>query len=169
MNIYRMQTSRIGSFVADRFQELLAAKPAAVIGLTTGNTPLTTGIYQELVRRENAGSLDFRPCVFVNPDEQIGIARNHPESYSTYMNRHFFDSITHAAKKRFIPDGTAADPDEECERMERFIQSSGGIDYQLTGLGTNGHICFIEPAPSLPSHSFVTPIAPVNRELYAPL
>ncbi|GGD97207.1 glucosamine-6-phosphate deaminase [Paenibacillus nasutitermitis] len=169
MNIYIMQTAAIGPFVADQFQELLALTPDAVIGLTTGNTPLTTGIYKELVRREREDGMDLQSCVFVNPDEQIGITREHPESYSTYMNRHFFDSITHPLEKRFIPDGMAEDPQAECERMERFIEQSGGIDYQLIGLGINGHICFIEPAPSLPSRSFVTPIAPVNRELYAPL
>jgi glucosamine-6-phosphate deaminase len=169
MNIYIMPAPHIGPFVADQLERVISEKPAAVIAWTTGNTPLMTGIYQELVQRENQGRMDFRKCVFVNPDEQIGIPRHHDESYYTYMNKNFFDYIRHPEEKRFIPDGMAAEPDVECEKMERFIHSSGGIDYQLIGLGINGHICFIEPASALSSKCFVTEIAEVNRKLYTPL
>jgi glucosamine-6-phosphate deaminase len=164
-----MDTDKIGRFVADRFQKVLSNKPTAVIGLTTGNTPLITGIYRELVERERQGVIDFKECAFVNPDEQVGIPKGHPESYYTYMQRHFFDHIRHPEERRFIPNGVAVNPEEECARMEAFIHDFGGIDIQLVGLGINGHICFIEPASALPARSFVTPIAQINRELYAPL
>ncbi|MFC4809748.1 glucosamine-6-phosphate deaminase [Paenibacillus sp. GCM10023250] len=169
MNIRVLPLDRIGARIADDIAEVVAAKPDALIAWTTGNTPLRTGIYRELIAREQAGAADFSSCWFVNPDEQIGIPREHEESYHAYMQRHFFGHIRHPEERRFIPDGMAERPEDECERMERFIEAHGGIDYQLVGLGINGHLCFIEPAASLPARSFVTPIAEVNRQLYAPL
>lgn len=169
MNIRILPIDRIGASVADTIAETVASKPDALIAWTTGNTPLRTGIYRELIAREQSGAADFSSCWFVNPDEQLGVPREHEESYYAYMKRHFFDHIRHDEERRFIPDGAAADPENECARMERFIEAHGGIDYQLIGLGINGHICFIEPAASLPARSFVTPIAEVNRQLYAPL
>ncbi|WP_219834995.1 glucosamine-6-phosphate deaminase [Paenibacillus sp. R14(2021)] len=169
MNILIQPLSEIGPYIADRVVRVAAAKPQALFAWTTGNTPLRTGIYQELIAREAQGQLDLSSSWFVNPDEQLGIPQAHEESYYTYMKRHFFDHIRHAEDRRFIPDGMTLDPLAECERMEQFIEAHGGIDYQLIGLGMNGHICFIEPAPALPARSFVTEIAEVNRELYAPL
>jgi len=162
-----MDTGKIGSFVAERLQRVIHDKPSALIGLTTGNTPVTTGIYRELVDREKQGLIDFRECAFVNPDEQVGISKSHPESYYAYMQHHFFDHIRHPEERRFIPDGSVVNPIEQCMKMEAFIHDFGGIDFQLVGLGINGHICFIEPASAIPARSFVTPIAQINRELYA--
>lgn len=169
MKIHIIPSNQIGAIVADQVERVIAAKPNAVIAWTTGNTPLKTGIYRELIQRENQGKLDFQSCVFVNPDEQLGIPREHKESYYTYMKNNFFDHIRHAEEQRFIPDGAAADPLEECSVMEQFIRQHGGIDYQLLGLGINGHICFIEPAQSLPYQCFITEIADINRKLYTPL
>lgn len=169
MNIHVLPSEQIGPYIADRVTNVLSAKPEALIAWTTGNTPLRTGIYQELINREQRGAIDLSPCWFVNPDEQLGLPRAHEESYYTYMKRHLFDHIRHSEDRRFIPDGNAPDPVAECERMEQFIDQHGGIDYQLLGLGINGHICFIEPAQALPARCFVTDIADVNRQLYAPL
>lgn len=169
LNIHIMPTRRIGAFIADGIEDVVVRKPDALIGWTTGNTPLRTGIYRELIEREQAGRLSFRACSFVNPDEYIGIPRGHAESYYTYMRKHFFDSIDHPEECRYISDGMASDLEAECEAMERWIEERGGIDYQLSGLGINGHICFIEPAAALPARSFVTGIAEMNRRLYAPL
>ncbi|NBD24292.1 glucosamine-6-phosphate deaminase [Paenibacillus glycinis] len=169
MKVHILPLEHIGPYIADQVTHTASAKPEALIAWTTGNTPLRTGIYRELIAREQANGLDLSSCWFVNPDEQIGIPRAHEESYYTYMKRHFFDHIRHSEDRRFIPDGAAADAAAECERMEQFIEDHGGIDYQLVGIGINGHICFIEPAASLPARCFVTDIADVNRRLYAPL
>jgi len=168
MRVHVMERADIGTFVADAFERILAAKPDAAFGLTTGGTPLETGVYRELVRREREGRLDFRRCAFVNPDEQLGIPKSHEESYYAYMRKHLFDFVRFDDRRWAIPDGMAADPEAECARMEAFIREAGGIDLQLVGIGINGHICFIEPAPALPATCYVTPIAEVNRRLYAP-
>ncbi|WP_309121759.1 glucosamine-6-phosphate deaminase [Paenibacillus sp.] len=169
MKIHVMEREKIGGFVADLFERTLSSKADAVFGLTTGNTPLETGIYRELVRREREGRLDFRRCSFVNPDEQLGLPRSHPESYYAYMRTHLFDAIRFDERRWAIPDGLAEEPEAECASMEAFIREAGGIDLQLVGIGINGHVCFIEPAPALPATCFVTDIAEVNRTLYAPL
>lgn len=167
MKIIIMPKDRIGEAVADRVEAILAVKPDAVLGMTTGNTPLAAGVYDELVRRENDGRLTFASSAFVNPDEQIGIGPDNEHSYYQYMKRHLLDHIRSQPKEWIIPIGTAEDPQSECDRLEKSIGELGGVDWQLLGIGINGHICFIEPARSLPSRCFITPIAEVNRELYA--
>jgi glucosamine-6-phosphate deaminase len=160
---------RIAEYVSDSLAGQLLAKPDAVLGMTTGNTPLTTGIYDEWVRRENRGLLSFSEAVLINPDEQIGIAPEHPESYATYMRKHLLDRLSRSPKAWHIPIGTAEDPEEECRKLEQTITDCGGVDWQLMGLGLNGHICFIEPGEALPAECYVTPITDESRRLYAPL
>ncbi|UVI28412.1 glucosamine-6-phosphate deaminase [Paenibacillus spongiae] len=167
MKIIVRPLDQIAALVADDVQALLASKPDAVLGMTTGTTPLTTGIFQELICREAQGQLSFASTAFINPDEQIGIGPDHEQSYYQYMKRHMLDELRTQPKEWHIPIGTAADPIAECEAIEAAIARLGGVDWQLLGIGINGHICFIEPAPSLPAKCFVTPIAEVNRELYA--
>ncbi|WJH32780.1 6-phosphogluconolactonase [Paenibacillus sp. CC-CFT747] len=168
VHIHILPLELIGRFVVDRLAEQVKNKPHAVLGMTTGNTPLTAGIYKELVRRENNGEIDLSQAVLINPDEQLGIPKEHPESYYTYMRKHLLDHLRQPASRWHIPDGASEDPEAECDLMEKTIRESGGIDWQLMGIGLNGHICFIEPQPAIPATCYVTPIAESNRQLYAP-
>jgi glucosamine-6-phosphate deaminase len=98
---------------------------------------------------------------------KINIAQEHPESYYDYMKKNVINHIKQQPAKWVIPDGMAEDPQKEADRMGQEIYENGGIDFQIMGIGINGHICFIEPNSKIPSTCYVTPIAEVNREFYA--
>jgi glucosamine-6-phosphate deaminase len=168
-----LPAAEIAVFVADRIRDVCTQKSVqgrtVNIGLTTGTTPLTTGIYEELVQRSKRGELPLSNVAFFNPDEFLGLPDDHKESYHVYTERHFLQHLSADGSPAawHIPSGAAADPQAECDRMERAVVEAGGIDFQLLGVGINGHVCFIEPAAALPAACFVTPIAQVNRQLYA--
>lgn len=121
-------------------------KPDSVLGLATGSSPI--GTYDQLIDWYRKGDLDFSQVVSVNLDEYKGLARDNDQSYYYFMHEHLFDHVN--IKASYLPDGTQEDSKEECDRYEALIQSLGGIDLQLLGLGHNGHIGFNEPADSFP-------------------
>ena len=116
-------------------------KPCCVLGLATGS-------YQELVRRCQAGELDFSQVRTVNLDEYVGLNRDHDQSYAYFMRDNLFDHVNLDPASTNVPDGMAPDEAEECARYDKVIHDLGGIDLQLLGLGVNGHIGFNEPAES---------------------
>lgn len=118
-------------------------KPNSVLGLATGSTPLK--MYQELIRIHKAGELDFSEVVTFNLDEYIGLPKENINSYYNYMHCNFFKHININPNNVYIPDGMAADINKECDEYEARIQSRGGIDLQILGIGNNGHIGFNEP------------------------
>ena len=122
----------------------LNKKPDSVLGLATGSTPL--GFYAELVRRYRAGEIDFSLARSFNLDEYYPIKRDHPQSYHFYMNENLFSKVNFASSR--LPDGETDDPMGECAKYDAEIESAGGIDFQLLGIGVNGHIGFNEPAVS---------------------
>jgi glucosamine-6-phosphate deaminase len=123
--------------------------------------------YKEIVRRENAGSLDLAKATLVNPDEFLQLPEDHPETYNTYSRKHLFNHLKTAPAQWIIPASNPTDASAECARVEKAVADCGGIDWQLLGVGINGHVCFIEPADSIPAQFYVTPIAEVNRQLYS--
>lgn len=125
------------------FVKQLERKPNSVLGLATGSTPL--GLYQELIKLQHQGSLSFRDVTTFNLDEYFGLPREHSQSYTSYMYHHFFQHIDIHPGRCFIPNGAAKDVDAEIARYDSFIEQAGGIDLQVLGLGTNGHIGFNEP------------------------
>jgi glucosamine-6-phosphate deaminase len=130
---------------------LIHRKPDAVIGLSTGNTPL--GLYQELVARFRRGEVSFGQVRMFNLDEYVGLAPDHAGSYRRFMADHLFNHIDVAQENIHIPDGLAPDIPAECDAYERAIGAAGGIDLQLLGIGTDGHIGFNEPSSSLRSRT----------------
>ena len=124
-----------------------------VLGLPTGSTPVET--FKELVRLYEAGEVSFRNVVTFNMDEYVGIPEDHPESYHTFMRRHFFDHVDVPAANIHILDGNAPDLQKECEEYERKIVAAGGIDLFLGGVGEDGHLAFNEPFSSLNSRTRV--------------
>lgn len=119
-------------------------KPNCVLGLATGSTPI--GTYEQLVEWYKKGDLDFSNVTSVNLDEYKGLTKDNDQSYYYFMNEHLFSKVNIDKKRTFLPDGTEADSQKACEDYNKIIQSVGGIDLQLLGLGHNGHIGFNEPA-----------------------
>lgn len=118
-------------------------KPDAVLGLATGSTPI--GTYEELVRRYEAGRLDFSKIKTVNLDEYRGLTRDNDQSYYYFMHSHLFDHININKNNTKVPDGMEPDALKAGQDYENIIKNYGGIDLQLLGLGNNGHIGFNEP------------------------
>ncbi|MCL2427275.1 MAG: glucosamine-6-phosphate deaminase [Oscillospiraceae bacterium] len=129
---------------ADIYTGQLKEKPNSVLGLATGSTPI--GLYKELIRRYEAGELDFSNAQSFNLDEYYPIDSTHHQSYAYFMNEQLFDKIN--LSKTQIPSGAATDPMAECARYDEEICKAGGIDLMLLGIGHNGHIGFNEPATS---------------------
>ncbi len=126
-------------------------KPNAVLGLATGGTPVNC--YRELIRLHRDGQLDFSGVTTFNLDEYVGLAREHPQSFYSFMHRELFDQINVDSARVHLPDGLANDMDRACAQYEQAIVAAGGIDLQLLGIGTDGHIAFNEPGSSLASRT----------------
>lgn len=124
-----------------------------VLGLPTGSSPV--GTYDELVARHRAGLVSFRNVATINMDEYVGLPETHPESYHSYMRRHFFDHIDIGASNIHIPNGNAPDLHRECLAYEEQITALGGIDLFLSGVGHDGHIAFNVAGSSLRSRTRV--------------
>lgn len=122
-----------------------------VLGLPTGSTPL--GTYVELIELYKAGKVSFKDVITFNMDEYVGIDKNHPQSYHTFMWDNFFKFIDIRPENVNLLDGNANDLRMECSRYEAKIKSVGGIDLFLGGVGADGHIAFNEPGSSLASRT----------------
>ena len=128
-------------------------KHDSVFGLATGDTPL--GTYRELVRLHKEEGLDFSKIKSFNLDEYLGLAPLHPNSYNYFMQEHLFKHINTVPANEFVPQGNTDDPEEFCAWYEQKIIESGGIDFQVLGIGSDGHIAFNEPGSSLASRTRV--------------
>ena len=138
----------VGKRAADLYTALLQEKPACLLGLATGSTPLP--LYRELVRRCEAGELDFSRVRSANLDEYKGLSGDHPQSYRYFMNENLFKHINIDKERTIVPDGLTDDVEAMCEAYEEKIEEWGGIDLQLLGIGHDGHIGFNEPADHFP-------------------
>lgn len=130
---------------------LIRRKPRCVLGLATGSTP--QGTYGELIRLHRESELDFSQVVTFNLDEYVGLGPNDPQSYRYFMQRSLFDDINVKPENTHVPDGLATDFEAFCEKYEQQIRDVGGIDLQILGIGTDGHIAFNEPGSSLGSRT----------------
>ena len=128
------------------------SKPDSVLGLATGSTPI--GTYKQLIEWYEKGDLDFSEVKSINLDEYVGLTGDHDQSYRYFMNTNLFNHVNIDKAKTNVPSGVAEDLEAECERYDALIESMGGIDLQLLGIGHNGHIGFNEPADSfvVPTH-----------------
>ena len=133
----------MSEMAADIIGAQVLLKPDAVLGLATGSTPI--GTYEELVRRYEAGRLDFSKIKTVNLDEYRGLTRDNDQSYYYFMHSHLFDHININKNNTKVPDGMEPDALKAGQDYENIIKNYGGIDLQLLGLGNNGHIGFNEP------------------------
>lgn len=138
---------------AQIIKDVIDQKPTAVLGLATGSTPI--GLYEELIRFHRNNKLDFSQITTFNLDEYIGIDADHQQSYRFFMNQNLFNHINIDKDKTFVPDGTLDDYSNYGIEYDQLIEKHGGIDIQVLGIGSNGHIAFNEPAPTLPLHTSV--------------
>ena len=143
----------VAGYGADIFREQLQLKPASVLGLATGSTPLA--LYNELIESNRRGEISFREVQTFNLDEYMDLAPEHPQSYRYFMQSKLFGQIDIDPANTHVPPGNAEDPISACQDYERAIQAAGGIDIQLLGIGRNGHIGFNEPTSCLVSRTRV--------------
>ena len=142
---------------AQAVAETMNAKPNAVLGMATGSTPL--GLYQELVRMHKRGELDFSQVTTFNLDEYVGLPTDHDQSYHRFMHDNFFKHINIPPQNIHIPSGTTSNYRAFCEWYEKRIIECGGIDVQILGIGSDGHIAFNEPSSSLSSRTRLKTLA----------
>ena len=162
MEIIIQETPALGSIIAARIiAKLVRTRPDCVLGLATGSTPIAT--YRELVRLHREESLDFSKVTTFNLDEYVGLPPSHPQSYHAFMDEHLFGHINIVRENIHIPDGMAEDIPAECARYEAAIVAAGGIDLQLLGIGTDGHIGFNEPTSSLASRTRIKTLTQQTR------
>ncbi len=158
MEIIIQPTAEAATSVAARLiARLLREKPAAVLGLATGSTPLL--LYRELI----ALKLDWRQVTTFNLDEYVGLEVAHPQSYHSFMWENLFRHTNIAKKNVHIPDGLAKDVPKCCAKYEKQIVAAGGIDLQVLGIGTDGHIGFNELSSSLASRTRIKTLTPQTR------
>jgi glucosamine-6-phosphate deaminase len=132
-------------------------KPASVLGLATGSTPVST--YANLVKAFKDGDLDFSQVSSVNLDEYKGLPRDNDQSYYYFMNHHLFQHVNIDKAKTYLPDGTEPDANKACETYEQVVRETGGVDLQLLGIGHNGHIGFNEPSDEFKDKTFCVALA----------
>ena len=154
--------AEVGKLAADQFEAVLRVKPACVIGLATGSTPLP--LYQELIKREKAGRIDFSRVRSANLDEYKGLAPDHPQSYRRFMQENLFDHISIRPENTIVPDGLATDVHTMCAAYEQKIEEWGGVDVQLLGIGHDGHIGFNEPDNHFPGMTHEVKLTDMTRE-----
>lgn len=143
---------------AEIMVEVIKNKPDCVLGLATGDTPI--GMYDELVKKYNAGELDFAAVRSVNLDEYYPITPDNDQSYRYFMNKHLFDRVNIDKNNTVVPDGTATDVSKFCRDYEAKIDELGGTDIQVLGIGRNGHIGFNEPDTELERFTHLVELTP---------
>lgn len=143
------------------FLEQIKKKPDSVFGLATGSTPV--GLYQKLTEAYKLKEADFSQIASFNLDEYYPIAPDDPQSYHYFMYRQLFAQVNMKAKNIHLIDGQTKNPEKFCAAYEKAIVRAGGIDFQLLGLGQNGHLGFNEPGSAFDSRTRVVDLSPATR------
>jgi glucosamine-6-phosphate deaminase len=153
-DVYKEASSRVVDWICN--------KPNAVLGLATGKTML--GVYRNLIADHKNGRVDFFGVTTVNLDEYLGLHPEDPLSFHSYMFENFFQHVNVNRMNILIPDSMPEDVEAECEAYEQAIRNRGGIDFQLLGIGRDGHIGFNEPSSSLQAKTRVKTLTDETRK-----
>ena len=150
--------------VAVEIAKLIKKNKKVVLGLATGSSPI--GVYKELVKMHKNDGLSFKNVITFNLDEYYGIKNKDPQSYHSFMNQNLFNHIDIDKKNIFIPNGEVSEKSIEkyCTDYEKKIDSFGGIDLQLLGIGRTAHIGFNEPGSHENSGTRLISLDPITRE-----
>ena len=154
-------SKQIARLAADAVEDLLRSKPDAVLGLATGSSPLP--VYDELAARHERDGLDFSRASGFALDEYVGLPPGHPESYREVVRREFTNRVNIRPENVHGPDGAAADIPGACRAYEEAIAAAGGVDLQILGVGTDGHIAFNEPGSSFASRTRIKSLLEQTR------
>ncbi|WP_062354293.1 glucosamine-6-phosphate deaminase [Bacillus kwashiorkori] len=147
---------------AEIILNLIKEKQDTRLGLATGSTP--KGLYENLIADHKEHGTSYKSIRTYNLDEYAGLDGSHPQSYRYFMNDVLFHHIDIPLQQTHVPNGKADLLEEECKRYEAVIRESGGIDLQLLGIGTNGHIGFNEPGTPFDSRTHIIELAESTRE-----
>jgi len=152
----------LARLAADTIEALLRRRPDAVLGLATGSSPLA--VYDELARRHAEDGLSFARARAFMLDEYVGLPAEHPERYRNVIETEIAARVDFAPGSVQGPDGLAGDLVEACAQYEQAIADAGGVDVQLLGIGTDGHVAFNEPGSSLASRTRIKTLTRQTRE-----
>ena len=161
MEVVLVPAAEGARLAADAVEALVRRRPYAVLGLATGSSPL--GLYDELARR-HAGGLSFAGVRAFLLDEYVGLPAGHPESYRAVIEREVVARLDVPAGAVQGPDGGADDLPAACRAYEAAIAAAGGIDLQVLGIGTDGHLAFNEPGSSLASRTRLKTLTRQTRQ-----
>ena len=150
--------SELSIKAADSVASEIVNNGRTVLGMATGSTP--EGMYAELVKRFKSGMIDFRDVVSFNLDEYLSLPPDHKQSYHYYMKNKFLKHINIRTENVNLLSGSARNPELECSSYDAKIKDAGGIDLQVLGIGSNGHIGFNEPADTLSVNTHLVELSP---------
>ncbi|MGW8376582.1 glucosamine-6-phosphate deaminase [Streptomyces sp. ODS28] len=151
-----------GELIAESIAALLRRKPDALLGVATGSTPLP--VYEALAGKVRGGAVDASRARVCQLDEYVGLPAGHPESYRSVVLREVVRPLGLTEEHFMGPDGAAEDVQAACEDYDRALSEAGGVDLQLLGIGTDGHIGFNEPCSSLSSRTRIKTLTRQTRE-----
>ena len=143
---------------ADMITAAVKKNPKTVLGLATGSTPVL--MYNEMAKAVKAKKVSYRQVKSWNLDEYYGLPGTHDQSYRYFMNKSLFEKIDIKLANTHVLNGLAKDPAKECKAYEAQIKKAGGIDIQVLGIGSDGHIAFNEPGTSLKSRTSCVYLTP---------
>lgn len=152
----------ICKLAATKIAQMIQKKPRCILGLATGSTPL--GVYKELIHLHREEGLDFSRVQTFNLDEYVGLPTTHDQSYYYFMQKNLFEHINIHQDSIHLPNGMAENIEQECIDYEKRIAAAGGIDLQILGIGSNGHIAFNEPFSSLGSRTRIKTLTEKTRK-----
>ncbi|WP_066316498.1 glucosamine-6-phosphate deaminase [Bacillus sp. FJAT-29814] len=158
---YAEMSQKAAAYIIEKVRQ----NPRMNLGLATGGTPI--GTYQALIKDHQQNGTTYQNITTFNLDEYIGLSGSHPNSYRYFMNENLFSHIDIEKANTHIPHGDTDDLAAECARYEQLISGHGGIDLQILGIGSNGHIGFNEPGTSFDSTTHIVDLAPSTIEANA--
>lgn len=162
MEVVIAPAERLAVLAADAVEAVVRSGPGAVLGLATGSSPLK--VYDELVRRHVQEGLSFAGVRAFMLDEYVGLPVDHPERYRNVIETEIASRVDFAPGAVQGPDGNAEDLVAACAAYEESIAGAGGVDLQILGIGTDGHIAFNEPGSSLASRTRIKTLTAQTRE-----
>jgi glucosamine-6-phosphate deaminase len=161
MEVVIAPADELARLAADAVESLLRRKPDAVLGVATGSSPLK--VYDELARRHTEHGLSFARARAFMLDEYVGLPEDHPERYRNVIETEIASRVDFPPGAVQGPDGLAEDLRAACAAYEDAISAAGGVDLQLLGIGTDGHIAFNEPGSSLASRTRIKTLTEQTR------
>ncbi len=159
--IITQNAAEAGRVAADAVADVINARADPVIGLATGSSPLS--VYDQLAQRVSAGLISFAHVRAFTLDEYVGLPDDHPERYRNVITRDFVAKVDIDPGNVRGPDGKAEDLTAACAAYEKAIADAGGVDIQILGTGTDGHIAFNEPGSSLASRTRIKTLTSQTR------